>query len=182
MNTATSVISVFANRDQAGKAVRKVQSAGMDMNTISILAKGCHNDHQPVGFYTAGDRIKAWGGCGAFWGGLWGMLFGAAFFWVPGFGPLLVAGPFVNTLLGALEGVALVGGNRVRGEGIGTNGALSAALASIGVQKGGASEYEFDLNKDKYLLIASGAPAQVELIRKILEDVNAPGTAAYAVV
>jgi hypothetical protein len=30
---------------------------------------------------------------GAFWGGLWGLLFGAAFFAIPGIGPVVIAGP-----------------------------------------------------------------------------------------
>jgi len=34
-----------------------------------------------------------WGKMGAFWGGFWGLLFGSAFFAIPGVGPVLVAGP-----------------------------------------------------------------------------------------
>ena len=169
MSPATSVISVFASPDQAEKALKKVQSAGVDMDSLSIIGKGYHTDRHPVGFYTSGDRIKAWGGNGAFWGGLWAKLFGAAFFWVPGFGPLLVAGPFVNILLGALEGASLVG----------SIGALGAALASIGVPKESAIEYEAQLKSDRFLLIANGAPAQVELTRKSLENFNAAGYSVY---
>jgi hypothetical protein len=28
--------------------------------------------------------MKKWGGTGAFWGGLWGLLLGSAFFFIPG--------------------------------------------------------------------------------------------------
>ena len=45
---------------------------------------------------TRGDRMKYWGKLGTFWGGLWGLLFGAAFFAIPGIGPVLVAGPLVS--------------------------------------------------------------------------------------
>ena len=48
---------------------------------------------QVVGYYNTGDRMKRWGKTGAFWGGFWGLLFGSAFFAIPGIGPLLVAGP-----------------------------------------------------------------------------------------
>jgi hypothetical protein len=59
---------------------------------------------EPTGFYTTGDRVKTWGGAGLFWGSLWGLLFGAAFFWIPGVKPIAVAGPFVHLLVTAVEG------------------------------------------------------------------------------
>jgi len=34
-----------------------------------------------------------WGKVGAYWGGFWGLLFGSAAFAIPGFGPVLMAGP-----------------------------------------------------------------------------------------
>ena len=64
----------------------------------------------PVGYYTTGDRVKHWGKMGAFWGGLWGMLVGAAFFMIPGIGPVMVAGSLVAWIVGALEGAVVVGG------------------------------------------------------------------------
>ena len=69
--------------------------------------------------------MKYWGSLGAFWGGLWGLLVGAAFFWVPGVGPLLVAGPVAAWIIGDLEGGVVVGGLSV----------LGAALYSAGIPK-----------------------------------------------
>ena len=43
-----------------------------------------------------------------FWGGIWALLLGSAFFWVPGLGPLLVAGPLVAWIVGALETAAVI--------------------------------------------------------------------------
>jgi uncharacterized membrane protein len=169
MDTATSIISVFDSREKAEEVIRKVQSAGVDMKTLSIVGKGYHTEHHPIGFYTTADRMKTWGGTGAFWGSLWGMLVGAAFFWLPGIGPLLVAGPFVNILLGAIEGAALVGGISV----------LGAALASIGVPKNSIIRYETDLKADKYLLIANGAAEQVARIREIIQQLNANESAVF---
>ena len=59
--------------------------------------------------------MKYWGKQGAFWGGLWGLLCGAAFFAIPGIGPVLVAGPLVASIIGALEGAIVVGGLSARG-------------------------------------------------------------------
>ena len=39
----------------------------------------------------------------------------SAFFLIPGIGPLLVAGPLVGWIVGALEGAALLGGLSVLG-------------------------------------------------------------------
>jgi hypothetical protein len=63
------------------------------MKKMSIVGEDYHTDEQVVGYYNAGDRMKYWGKLGAFWGGILGMLFGAAFFVIPGLGPILVAGP-----------------------------------------------------------------------------------------
>ena len=35
----------------------------------------------------SGFDMKNWGKLGAFWGGLWALLFGSAFFFIPGIGP-----------------------------------------------------------------------------------------------
>ena len=61
-----------------------------------------------TGYYNTGDRMKYWGRLGAVWGGFWGLLFGAAFFAIPGIGPVLVAGPLVAWIVGALEGLSLI--------------------------------------------------------------------------
>jgi hypothetical protein len=47
------------------------------------------------------------------------------------------------------------------------------------MQKQSAIGYETDLKQDRFLLIANGAPAQVDLVRVFLEQYNAPGTSAY---
>jgi hypothetical protein len=95
------------------------------MKKMSIVDKDYHSDEHVVGYYNAGDRMKYWGKQGAFWGGIWGMLFGAAFFVIPGLGPILVAGPLVAWIIGALEGAVVVGGLS----------ALGAGLYSIGIPK-----------------------------------------------
>ena len=54
-------------------------------------------------YYNAGDRMKRWGEIGAFWGGFWGLLFGAGIFAIPGIGPVLVAGPLVAWVVAGLR-------------------------------------------------------------------------------
>ena len=78
---------------------------------------------------------------------MWGLLFGSAFFWIPGLGPLLVAGPLVGWIVGALEGAAVVGGLSV----------LGAALFSFGIPQDSIVQYETALKTGKYVLIAHGS-------------------------
>jgi len=99
---------------------------------------------------------------GAFWGGLWGLLFGAAFFWVPGIGPLLVAGPLVSAFVAALEGAVVAGGLS----------ALGAALYSIGIPKGSILRYETAIKVNKYLLVAHRTAAEVAKAKDIYPQDN----------
>ena len=99
---------------------------------------------------------------GAFWGGLWGLLFGSAFFWVPGIGPLVVAGPLASWIIGALEGAAVVGGMS----------ALGAGLYSIGIPKNSILAYEKALKADKFLLVAHGTPEEVKKAKTIIENTS----------
>ena len=103
MSNTNSVVAVFASHDQAENAVRELQRDGFDMKKLSIVGKDYHTEEHVVGYYTTGDRMLYWGKLGAIWGGFWGLLFGSAFFWVPGVGQLLVAGPLVMWIVGALE-------------------------------------------------------------------------------
>jgi hypothetical protein len=129
----------------------------------SIVGKDYHTEEHVVGYYNTGDRMKYWGKLGAFWGGLWGFLVGAAFFWVPGIGPLVVGGPLVSWIVGALEGAAIVGGLS----------ALGAGLYSIGIPRDSVLKYEHALKNDQYLLVAHGTPAEVEQATRILETTGA---------
>src|SRR5450432_1997562 len=109
MENETSPAYVFNTHVEAEAAIRLLSKSGFDMKKLSLVGKGYHSEEHPVGFYTVGDRIKTWGGIGAFWGGLWGLLLAPAVFFLPGIGLMAMAGPVVSALLGALEGAVVVG-------------------------------------------------------------------------
>jgi hypothetical protein len=115
-----SVVAVFASHEKSENAIRNLRIDGFDMQKLSIVGKDYHTEEHVVGYYNAGNRMLYWGKQ-ALWGGLWAMLFGSGVFWVPGIGPLLVAGPFVSRILASLEGAAVFGGISM----------LGAALAGI---------------------------------------------------
>jgi hypothetical protein len=109
--------------------------------------------------------MKHWGKGGAFWGGLWGLLMGAAFFVVPGIGPVMVAGTLAAAIVGALEGAVVVGGI----------GAIGAGLYSLGIPKNSVIEYETAIKTDKFLLIDHSTAEEVEKARQILQATNTAG-------
>ncbi len=103
MNDPSNAVAIYESHTAAEAALQKLSAASFDIKKISIIGKGYHTEENVVGYYTTGDRMKHWGGLGAFWGGLWGLLLGAGLFLIPGVGPVLVAGPFLAALVGALE-------------------------------------------------------------------------------
>jgi uncharacterized membrane protein len=170
MSGNNSVVAIFESHNQAEDAVRELQKDGFDMKKLSIVGKDYHTDEHVVGYYNAGDRVMYWGTLGAFWGGLWGMLFGSAFFLVPGIGPLLVAGPLAMWIVGALEGAIAVGGLS----------ALGAALVSIGIPEDSVLEYEANLKAGKFLLIVHATPQEVRRAKDCLDDTQATETTIHA--
>jgi Heat induced stress protein YflT domain len=159
MSGENSVVGVYSTHEEADQAVKKLQRGGVNMRKLSIVGKGYHTDEQVVGYYNTGDRMKYWGKTGAFWGGFWGLLFGSAFFAIPGIGPILVAGPLVAWIVAALEGAAVIGGLS----------ALGAGLYSIGIPKDSIVKYEAALKTDRFLLIAHGTAAEVARAMDIIE-------------
>ena len=166
MSEKNSVVAIFESHNQAEDAVRELQKDGFDMKKLSIVGKDYHTEEHVVGYYTTGDRMLYWGKLGAFWGGFWGLLFGSAFFWVPGIGQLLVAGPLVMWIVGALEGAVVTGGLT----------ALGAGLYSIGIPKDSIVQYETEVKNGRLLLVAHGTADEVQRARDLLHQTGA-GTA-----
>jgi uncharacterized membrane protein len=171
MSETNSVVAIYGTHAQAEEAVKELQKSGFDMKKMSIVGKDYHTDEHVVGYYNTGDRMKYWGKMGAFWGGIWGMLFGAAFFVIPGLGPILVAGPLVAWIIGALEGAVVVGGLS----------ALGAGLYSIGIPKDSVVKYETALKSDKFLLLAHGTADEVAKARDILQTTHAVEVSVHGV-
>ena len=113
-----TVVAVYKSHAEAEHAIQELQHCGFDMSKLSIIGRDYHTDEHVVGYYNTGDRMKYWGTLGAFWGGMWGLFVGSAFFFIPGVGPLLVAGPLVGWVVGALEGAVVVGGVSAIGAGL----------------------------------------------------------------
>jgi hypothetical protein len=98
------------------------------------------------------------------------MLFGSAFFAIPGIGPVLVAGPLVAWIVGGLEGAAVVGGLS----------AVGAGLMSIGIPKDSVVQYETALKTDQYLLVVRDTTSEVARARDIIGTTRAIHSALHS--
>jgi hypothetical protein len=158
MSELNGVLAIYRTHSGAEEAVKELQRAGIDMRSLSIVAKDSHSEQQVVGYYNNDDRMKYWGKTGAFWGGCWGVLLGSGFFAIPGIGPVLVAGPLVAWIVGALEGAAVLGGLSV----------IGAGLYGMGIPKNSIVKYEMAVKANKYLLMVHCTALDVEKARGII--------------
>jgi uncharacterized membrane protein len=161
-------VAIYPTHYAAETAIMELERAGVDMKKLSIVGKDYHTEEHVTGYYTTGDRMMAWGKFGAFWGGLWGLMLGSASFFIPGIGPVLMAGPLVSTIVSTLEGAVLGGGVS----------ALGAALLNLGVSKKSVIAYETELAAGKFILIVHGTPEETAKAKSLLqlshhEDVTA---------
>src|SRR6516225_188040 len=101
MMSEQSVVGVYNAMDDAEKAVHA-------LNQVTIVTKDISTEKKVHGYVTGCDVSKAGAKTGAWVGGIFGLLVGAAFLWVPAVGPVIVAGSLSAALMGGVEG-ALAG-------------------------------------------------------------------------
>jgi hypothetical protein len=159
MSQENAVIAIFDNHTRAEQAVRTLGRSGLSMDQLTIVGKGYHTDEKVIGFYNIGDRIKLWGKNGAFWGGIWGLFAGGLLMTVPFVGPVVVLGHLGVMLIGGAEGALLGGGVS----------ALAGALVSVGISKDSVIHYEAAVKADQFLVMAHGAPDEIERAKTVLE-------------
>jgi hypothetical protein len=133
MPRENSMVCVYKTHTEAEAAVKTLQTAGFGMKKLSIVGKDYHTEEHP---------------------------FGSAFFLIPGIGPLVVAGPLVSWIVGALEGAAVVGGLS----------ALGAGLYSIGIPKDSVVKYETAIKSGSFLLLAHGTAAYVSRAKETVSS------------
>ena len=162
MAKENAAIAIYNTHIDAEAAIKELQKSGIDMKKLSILGKDYHAEENVVGYYNAGDRMKFWGKLGAFWGGLWGLLFGSALFFIPGIGHIVALGPVGGMIVGALENAVIVGGLS----------ALGAGLFSVGIPKDSVVKYETAVKADKFLVIVHGTEDEVTKAKEIIKSTD----------
>jgi hypothetical protein len=162
MENIDTVIAVFDDHESAEAAIKRLTAAKFEMKNLSVVGKGYHTEEKVVGFYNMGDRVKFWGGRGAFWGGLWGLFFGGLFLTVPVVGHIVVLGYLAAIAVTAVENALIVGGVS----------ALGAAIFSMGIPKDSVLAYESAVKADGFLVLARGSHEEVLRAKAILQTIE----------
>jgi hypothetical protein len=173
-HTGRHVLMAFYGDDErAGNALETLMRKDFPMDRASLLGKVGSSGDDPLGVYypRIGDRMKGWGKLGAFWGGIWGLLTGAAgMFLIPGLGPLLASGPVVEALVGAAGGAAVTGSVLA---GAGAASQLGVAIHRMGVPEDRLEETRERLGRGQHLLLLIVADEETRSWRETL-DATAP--------
>lgn len=173
------VLGVYDTQDRAQTALDALGEQDYPMDRVSLLGKAGAPGDDPMGVYYAGvgERMKGWGTMGALWGGLWGLISGAAgMFLVPGLGPLLAAGPIVDALAGAAAGAG-IGGGALAGAAAASQ--LTTAVHRMGVPEGRLDELRRHVEEGRYLLMLIVEAEQAGRWRETLEGTGARDLADY---
>ena len=159
------VAGTFDTHEQAEQVVDRLLEAGIRPGHISIVARGFEAREKVTGFVTTGEVAGEMARAGAWTGGLFGLLAGSAFLWVPAVGPLVVLGPLVTTALGALQGGAI--------------GGLMGAILGKGMEEGRVLKYQADLQAGKFLVVVHGTPEELEKVRQVMGENQGQDVSTY---
>lgn len=100
------ILALYSTKNAAQHGIENLIHAGFVMDEISLLGhvgEGQGDDLLGVSYEGPGERIKVWGGHGAFWGGIWDLLTTAsALFFVPGIGLVAAAESVVGAIIDAM--------------------------------------------------------------------------------
>ena len=141
-----TVVAVFANTVAAGQALERLRVGGIGPESISVVGRSFHVEERLSGYYSLGEGPRYVGRAQEFWSGLMTAARFQAFLWLPGIGPLVIAGPLVDPLM-----------CRLTAEGADTNTtAFASALMDIGFVPTVARKYESAINGDMVLVMVRG--------------------------
>ena len=113
---AKTVVGLIENADEAQVVVQELVDCGIERSAIGLMANDSSTSagDQVTGGTAEGDDMAEGAlkgaGTGAALGGVAGLLAGAAALAIPGFGPIIAAGPIAAALTGAGIGAVAGGG------------------------------------------------------------------------
>jgi hypothetical protein len=155
-----AAIAIYANPNQAQKAVTALARSGFDLKRLSVIGKAYREQKDLAAYYRQGEYMKCWGEHSNFWNRLSSMLRGWALFSIPGTGPLLVVGSLALWIVVVLDNSAIFGGLS----------ALGATLYSMGLTKDTVQDYEEAIRKGSYLVVIHGPAREVMRAKKIFKS------------
>jgi len=160
------VVAVYPTHVEAENAIKILEASGYNMKNLSIIGQNYETEEHPVGFVNTGDRMWSWGKLGAFWGTIWGLLFGSAMMFIPGVGFVVLGGWIVAALGGAVVGGGLA--------------VLGGALASIGIPENSVIKYESEIKAGSFLLLVHGTEDEVKTANTSLASTRATSVDTFS--
>ena len=157
-----ALVAVCVGYADAEKAIAELKRLGFDAKNLSVLRKAYLDDDEFVGLYTAGERLLARGDSAAFWERMWDLLGDGGFFHVPGIGPVVLAGPFIHTLVATVDGGVAVDGLS----------ALGAAIYSLGIPRVRILSHKIGIMAGQCAVVALGSPGLLTKAKTSLVDVR----------
>lgn len=145
------IVGMFDDIQHARETVNDLVSHGFRRDDISLIASDEQGQFRKELGTGKGEDVKdgaaSGAGIGAVLGGLGGLLVGLGLLAIPGFGPILAAGPIATTLAGAGAG-AVTGG-------------IVGALVDLGIPEENARVYEQGLRNGAVLVAVNTADNMV---------------------
>jgi hypothetical protein len=147
-----TITKVYDNYEKAHKAVTEMETAGVPMSAISVLA----NREVSEQYDDVEDASEAGtgAGVGAVVGGAAGLLTGLGLLAIPGLGPVVAAGWLASTALGAVAG--------------GAAGGIVGSLIDAGVPEEHAHVYSEAVRRGGTLVSVQAAENDVAKVQSIL--------------
>ena len=167
------ILAFYSSQEKAEQALNRLVDRDFPLDRISVLGKASSSGDDPLGVYygTPAERMRAWGGMGAFWGGLWGLLTGAAgMFLIPGLGPVMAAGPVVEALVSGAAGAGLGGGLMAGGA---AASQLTVAIHRMGVPDERLEEIQGMLGEGRHLVLLIVGDGETGRWRAALDQTHA---------
>jgi hypothetical protein len=171
-----ALVAFYGEPDAAHRRLDLLLTSEAPMDRISVLGRADSSGDDPLGIYYPGmgERMRGWGGLGAFWGGILGLVGGASgLFLLPGVGAMVAAGPLVGALAGAAAGGVLMGG-------AGAGQQLAVAIHRMGIPESCIGDMQERLARGETLLMLVLDPNEAARWRPLLEDRQPAGAANRA--
>jgi len=133
-----TVVAYYNSRDDAEQSVRALREKGFGDNEISILARDKDKENRKSSkeeLSYEDQNLTDGTMTGGAVGGLAGLAMGAGALLIPGFGPIIAAGPLAGVLTGALTG------------------GVAGGLIDYGIPEESSQRYEQHLEQGKVLAV-----------------------------
>lgn len=153
-----TVVGLFDTMEEANQAALELEQSGISRSNVSVIAAneaGKYADYSS-GTGEVGKGVAGGAGAGAAVGGGLGLLTGLTALAIPGFGPVIAAGPIAAALTGAGIGAA--------------TGGLIGGLSKAGVSEDDARDYEEAVRRGGVLLTVRTTKELSDDAADILDD------------